>query len=82
MDEYIKKVDVFETLRKANISGCIIDKLLEIPVINIHSDTEGKVTERNVDVSRPDGNCLDCEFQYRENSDYWCSICPGNPEDI
>lgn len=48
----------------------------------MNSDTEGKVTERNVDVSRPDGNCLDCEFQYRENSDYWCSICPGNLEDI
>jgi hypothetical protein len=41
--------------------------------------TEGKVNEQNIEVSRPDGNCLDCKFQYREDSDYWCSICPGNP---
>lgn len=33
-------------------------------------------------INKPDGNCLDCEFQYLKDSDYWCSICPGNPEDI
>lgn len=44
--------------------------------------SEYKVNERNIEVSRPDGNCLDCKFQYYEDSDYWCSICPGNPEDI
>lgn len=36
----------------------------------------------HTEVSRPDGNYLDCKFQYLEDSDYWCSICPGNPEDI
>lgn len=38
--------------------------------------------EEHIEVDRPDGNCLDCKFQYLENSDYWCSVCPGNPEDI
>ena len=42
----------------------------------------GKVNERNIEVSKPDGNCLACKFQYLEDSDYWCSICPGNPQDI
>ena len=46
------------------------------------SDTEGDVAEQNTEVNKPDGNCLDCKFQYLEGSDYWCSICPGNPEDI
>ena len=45
-------------------------------------DTEGKVNELNIKVNRPDGNCLDCKFQYLEDNYYWCSICPGNPEDI
>lgn len=39
-------------------------------------------TEEHNEVNKPDGNCLDCEFQYLEDSDYWCSVCPGNPEDI
>ena len=42
---------------------------------------DGDTGEHN-EVNRPDGNCLDCKFQYLEDSDYWCSICPGNPEDI
>ena len=45
-------------------------------------NTEGKVNELNIKVNRPDGNCLDCKFQYLEDNYYWCSICPGNPEDI
>lgn len=48
----------------------------------INDDTGGEVNELEIEVSRPDGNCLDCKFQYLEDSDYWCSICPGNPEDI
>ena len=48
----------------------------------IDNNTRGKVNELSREVSRPDGNCLDCKFQYLNNSDYWCSICPGNPEDI
>lgn len=41
-----------------------------------------KVAEQDLNTSKPDGNCLDCKFQYLEGSDYWCSMCPGNPEDI
>lgn len=43
---------------------------------------KGSDTEEHTEVNSPDGNCLDCEFQYLEDSDYWCSVCPGNPEDI
>lgn len=46
------------------------------------NNTRGRVNELDMEVGRPDGNCLDCKFQYLDNSDYWCSICPGNPEDI
>lgn len=50
--------------------------------VRIDGNTGGKVNELDMEVNRPDGNCLDCKFQYLDNSDYWCSICPGNPEDI
>mgnify|MGYP002526448013 CR=1 FL=1 len=43
---------------------------------------KGSDTEEHTEVNKPDGNCLDCKFQYLEDSDYWCSVCPGNPEDI
>ena len=46
------------------------------------NDVTGKVNERNNEVGKPDGNCLACKFQYLEDSDYWCSICIGNPQDI
>lgn len=45
-------------------------------------DAEGNVAKQSTEMNKPDGNCLDCKFQYLEGSDYWCSICPGNPEDI
>ena len=38
--------------------------------------------DRHTAIGKPDGNCLDCNFQYRDDSEHWCSICPGNPEDI
>lgn len=46
-----------------------------------HMPKDDDTGEHN-EVNKPDGNCLDCKFQYLEDSDYWCSICPGNPEDI
>lgn len=49
--------------------------LVRRPDITTHPD-------RHTAIGKPDGNCLDCKFQYLEDSEYWCSICPGNPEDI
>lgn len=31
---------------------------------------------------KPDGNCLTCRYQYYDNMQDYCAICPGNPEDI
>ena len=35
MDEYVRREDVLETLRKASIGGYITDKLLEIPAVDV-----------------------------------------------
>lgn len=31
---------------------------------------------------KPDGNCLTCKYQYYDNMQDYCAICPGDPEDI
>ena len=32
--------------------------------------------------SKPDGNCLTCMYQYYDNMDAYCAICPGDPQNI
>ena len=53
----------------------------------LHADFthESDFTEYSDDTvvgSKPDGNCLTCIYQYYDNMDAYCAICPGNPENI
>lgn len=42
MDEYIKREDVLQTLKKANIGGYITERLLEIPSEDVISSAKVK----------------------------------------
>lgn len=59
----------------------LIEQSLKMTIDEAISHALEVAGEHN-EVNKSDGNCLDCEFQYLEDSDYWCSVCPSNPEDI
>lgn len=48
MDEYIKREDVLQTLKKANIGGYITERLLEIPSADVQLVKHGKWEETHI----------------------------------
>lgn len=66
MDEYVRRKDVLETLRKASIGGYITDRLLEIPAADVQPIIQAYWIRGK-------------EFGFNtHNSTWYCSNCGGS----
>ena len=52
MDEYIKREDVMQTLKKANIGGYITERLLEIPSEDVQPVKHGRWEETHISLCK------------------------------
>ena len=75
MDEYIKREDVLQTLKKANIGGYITERLLEIPSADVQPVKHARWLGVGKKFSE-DWTCSNCmRSKGKDSSTNFCSYC-------